>query len=111
MKTSRWIGVLGRAKDEVIKVSQIGKAQVNRSFLLHERKKLYRKLGEKVYSLVKEKQLHSESLDRLVDQLDRMNKKILEVENHMKELIKHFSSRLDAEEQTDVVKRRGKRKK
>ena len=115
MKTSRWwlrgIGILGRAKEEVIKVSQMGKTHLNRSFLIHERNKLHRKLGEKTHHLVKTKKLNLLDLDRLIDQIDRVGKKIREIEDQMKELTKDFSLKLDAEEQTDGVKRKVGRKK
>ena len=110
MKTSYWwnrgIKILDRAKEEVIKVSQMGKTHLNRSFLLHERNKLHRKLGEKTHHLVKMKKINLVDLDRLIDQIDRVGKKIIEIEDQMKELTKDFSLKLDAEEQTDIVKRK-----
>ncbi len=110
MKASRlWMrawGVIDRAQEEIIKVSQMGKTQINRSFLLHERNKLFRKLGEKAYVLAKEKKIKSAELDRLIDQLDRIGRKTDEIENRMKELTRDFSLRLDAEQNTDVKRQR-----
>ncbi len=115
MKASRlWMRALStvsRAQEEIVKISQMGKTQINRSFLLHERNKLFRNLGEKTYFLAKEKKLKSVELDRLIDQLDRVGRKVSEIESRMKELTRDFSLKLDAEENTDIKKQKKNSKK
>jgi len=104
------LGVLARAQDEIVKVSQIGKTQIDRSFLIHERHKLFQKLGELVYSLVKEEKIQSHDLDRVVEQIDRLSKRIGEMGDKVKDLTRFLSLKLDAENETDVKKERSSKK-
>jgi NADH/NAD ratio-sensing transcriptional regulator Rex len=99
------LGVLVRAQDEIVKVSQFGKTQIDRSFLVHERNKLYSKLGELSYSHVKEKKIQFPEAERVVDQIDRLTKKIEEMAEKMKDLTRVLRNKLDVEQDTDVIKR------
>ena len=105
------LGVLARAQDEIVKVSQIGKTQIDRSFLIHERHKLFQKLGELVYNLVKEEKIQSPDLDRVVEQIDRLSKRIGEMGDKVKDLTKFLSLKLDAANDTDVIKKERSSKK
>jgi hypothetical protein len=98
------LGVLARAQDEIVKVSQFGKTQIDRSFLVHERNKLYSKLGELSYAQVKEKKIACPEAERLVDQIDRLNKKIGEMAVKMKDLTRAIQNKLDVEQDTDLKK-------
>ena len=99
------LGVLVRAQDEIVKVSQFGKTQIDRSFLVHERNKLYSKLGQLSYSQVKGKKIEFPEAERVVDQIDRLNKKIEEMAEKMKDLTRVMRNKLDAEQDTDLVKK------
>ncbi|MFO1519743.1 MAG: hypothetical protein U1F57_08810 [bacterium] len=99
------LGVLARAQDEIVKVSQIGKAQINRSFLVHERSRLFVKLGDLAYQLAKEGKVKNSEIERFVDQIDRLSRRLEEMGDQMKDLTKALSLRLDADEETDAMKR------
>ena len=105
------LGVLSRAQDEIVKVSQIGKTQIDRSFLIHERQKLFRKLGEMVYNLVKDEKIVFPDLDRAVEQIDRLSKRIGEMGDKVKDLTRFLSLKLDAGHETDTVKKERSAKK
>ncbi|MBL7685220.1 MAG: hypothetical protein JNK65_04190 [Deltaproteobacteria bacterium] len=93
--------VLSKAQEEIIKVSQVGKAQVDRSFLIHERNKLFQKMGEVSYALIKENHLQVKGLERFTDQIDRLNRRIHEKSDQMRLLTKFISSKLDIESEID----------
>jgi iron-sulfur cluster repair protein YtfE (RIC family) len=99
------LGMLSRAQDEIVKVSQIGKTQIDRSFLAHERHKLFQKLGELVYHLIKEEKVQLPELDRLVEHIDRLSSRINEMGDKVKDLTRFLSLKLDAEHETDAVKK------
>ena len=99
------LGALSRAQDEIVKVSQIGKTQIDRSFLAHERHKLFQKLGESVYQLAKEEKVKLPELDRLIEQIDRLSHRINEMGNKVKDLTRFLSLKLDAEHETDAIKK------
>jgi len=68
-KTSKWwyaISHLGR----------IGKLASTRSFLLRERKKLIQKLGEKTLELIHQEKIKAHALDRLVEQIEKIDRLI-----------------------------------
>src|SRR5262249_22626568 len=99
------LGVIARAQDEIVKVSQIGKTQINRSFLLHERSRLFVKLGELSYQLVKQEKIKNSEVERMVEQIDRLSRRLEEMGHQMKDLTKALSFRLDADQETDAVKK------
>jgi hypothetical protein len=105
------LGVISRAQDEIVKVSQIGKTQIDRSFLAHERHKLFQKLGESVYRLVKEEKIKIPELDRMVEHIDRLSHRINEMGDKVKDLTRFISLKLDAEHETDAIKKERSSKK
>ncbi|GEM_PF-2095135 len=104
------LGVIARAQDEIVKVSQMGKTQIDRSFLKHERSKLYQKLGEMVYQSIKEEKIKLPDTDRLTDQIDRLSKRINEMGDQVKDLTQLLSFKLDAEQETDLRKEVSRKK-
>jgi uncharacterized protein YoxC len=109
---SKTLSSLSRAQDEIVKVSQMGKIYVDRSFLIHERNKLFRKLGEISYQCVKAEKVKTPELSRLADQIDRMGKRIDEMKSRMKDLTHAVTLKLDAEQETDhEIKREVSKKK
>ena len=103
-------GALNRAQDEIVKVSQIGRIRMNRSFLTQERNKIFQRLGEISYDLILEKKIEYPDLNRLVEHITRMNRKIEEIELKLKELTRSLSVRLDADENSDISIRIRKRR-
>ena len=99
------LGVIARAQDEIVKVSQFGKTQIDRSFLVHERNKLFSKLGELTFQKIKEGKVPYPEAERLADQIERLNKRIEEMGERMKDLTKALSHKLEADTDTDPGKR------
>jgi len=68
-RTGRWLQAIGH-------FSRLGKLATTRSFLLRERGKLLLKLGEKTLELIQQGKVHHSALDRLVEQIDKVNRLI-----------------------------------
>lgn len=102
------LGILSRAQDEIVKVSQLGKTQIDRSFLTHERNKLFNKLGKLYYRLIKEDKIRMPDLNRVVDQIDRLSERIEAMEARVKGLTHDLSLKLDAEQETDLIRQKVK---
>jgi hypothetical protein len=65
-RTTNWIRSLGH-------LGRLGKVAATRSFLLREKNKLLLKLGEKSFLLMREKNVNSPELSRLMEQIDKIN--------------------------------------
>ncbi len=113
-KLEWWNKALGswfKLKDEVTKVSQLGKAGLNRSFLIHERLKLTALLGEHAYRWVLEKGTQDPVQKRLVDQIEKLKQRISQIDQHVTGITQDLSQKLDAEEGNDLLnKKNGPRK-
>src|SRR4030095_10870224 len=98
------LGVIARAQDEIVKVSQFGKTQIDRSFLVHERNKLFSKLGQLSVEKIKEGKISFPEGERLAEQIERLNKRIEEMGARMKDLTKALSHKLEADSDTEEKK-------
>ncbi len=118
-KIAWWDKALGswfKLKDEVFKVSQLGRAGLSRSFLIHEKLKLTALLGEYAYRWIREQGSKDPHQLRLVDQIEKLNQKIRSMDEKVSGITNDLSQHLNAEEGNDIlVKRRslriGKKKK
>lgn len=118
-KIAWWDKTLGswfKLKDEILKVSQLGRAGFSRSFLIHERMKLVARLGSQAYRWISENGTKDPAQQRLVDQIEKLNQKISSVDEKVSGITNDLSQQMNAEEGNDMlVKRRalkfGKRKK
>ena len=99
------LGVIARAQDEIVKVSQFGKTQIDRSFLVHERNKLFSKLGQLSFQKIKEGKIPFPDAERLADQIERLNKRIEEMAVRMKDLTHALSHKLEADVDADAGKK------
>ncbi len=104
-----------KLKDEVLKVSQLGRVGLSRSFLIHEKMKLTALLGEYAYRWIREngsKDLHQQ---RLVDQIEKLNQKVRAIDEKVTGITNDLSHHLNAEEGNDILVKRklrmGRRKK
>lgn len=100
-----WDKALGgwfRLKDEVIKVSQLGRAGLSRSFLIHERMKLTERLGEMSYRWICENGTNDPMQQRLAEQINKLNLRIVGIDEKMTGITNHLSQNLDASEGNDA---------
>ena len=95
-------------KDEISKVSQLGRAGVSRSFLIHERMKLMSRLGEFAYRWVNEHGAKDPSQERIVDQINKLNQRIASIDEKVTGITNHLSQQIDAAEGNDSKSERKK---
>jgi len=101
-----------RLKDEVIKVSQLGRTGLSRSFLIHERMKLSALLGEQAYRWIAQHGSEDPLQSKLVDQIEKMNAKIRQMEEKVSGITHDLSLNLNAEVGNDApLKRRSSARK
>lgn len=104
-----------KLKDEVLKVSQLGRAGLSRSFLIHEKMKLMAVLGKQAYHWISKNGSKDPVQQRLVDQIEKLNQKICSMDEKVSGITHHLSQNLNAEEGNDILVRRklrlGRRKK
>lgn len=100
-----------RFRDEIAKVSQLGKTGVSRSFLVHERLKLVAVLGELAYRYVHQHGTQDVAQKRVVEQIERLSQRIILMDDKVSGLTQDLSLPLDAEEGNDLLKKKGTLKK
>lgn len=79
---------LKRGTEEVIKTTKIGKVKLDTTLLVHERNKLYQKLGERTATLIKENRLSSPELLGICQEIDALSKKIAEEPGRVDEILR-----------------------
>lgn len=94
--------MVGRVQDEVKKISSLGRTQMSRSFLMGERGRLFRRLGEICYPYLKKEGFDIPEVNRLVNQIERMSRKISEIEKQIGEITTHLSEKHDTGQGTDL---------
>lgn len=95
-----------KLKDEVIKVSQLGRTGFSRSFLIHERMKLTAQLGQEAYRWIIKNGSEELRLRKLVEQIQKLDSKIKHMDDKVSGITHHLSQNLNAEEGNDIPSKR-----
>ncbi len=95
-----------KLKDEVIKVSQLGKTGFSRSFLIHERMKLTAQLGQEAYHWIIKNGSEESGLNKLVGQIQKLDSRIRQMDEKVSGITHHLSRNLNAEEGNDISSKR-----
>ncbi len=79
----RAIEALERGKEELTKISRVGRMKLDLTRLQRERAELYRKLGEETHKLFKEDRFHRQEIERLLVRIDQVTEQIHQQEQEM----------------------------
>ncbi len=72
--------LLGQLREEVVRISQAGKKQIDRAFLKQEQAKIFIKLGKISFHWFQKHPTKDAEIKRLSTQIERLSAKIEELE-------------------------------